>query len=60
MRSLASFAGGARRGLTVRARGREWYFSSENLRSDAFLRSRMDKRGFVPLPMLESFNRLAR
>ena len=37
---------------------REYYFSSDNLAKDVYLRKKMDSQGFVPLQALVQFNRL--
>jgi la-related protein 1 len=37
---------------------REYYFSSENLFKDVFLRKNMDSQGFVPIQILVQFHRL--
>ena len=37
---------------------REYYFSSENLYKDMFLRKKMDSQGFVPIQSLVQFQRL--
>lgn len=37
---------------------REYYFSSENLYKDEFLRKKMDSQGYVPLHVLVTFHRL--
>ncbi|KAI0499444.1 hypothetical protein KFK09_020347 [Dendrobium nobile] len=36
----------------------EYYFSSENLCSDLFLRSNMDNNGWVPIDLIAKFNRI--
>lgn len=36
----------------------EYYFSSENLKNDQFLRSKMDDDGWIPLFTIMSFNRV--
>jgi len=36
----------------------EYYFSTENLEADIFLRQQMSKDGFVPLALIASFNRV--
>lgn len=36
----------------------EYYFSTENLVKDVFLRIRMDDEGWVSLPFLAGFNRV--
>jgi len=40
----------------------EYYFSPENLASDSFMRGKIesDAQGFVPLPLIMSFNRMQR
>tara|TARA_B100000787_G_C16065522_1_gene237516 strand:+ start:174 stop:512 length:339 start_codon:yes stop_codon:yes gene_type:complete len=35
-----------------------YYFSTENLCRDEFLRVHMDGEGWIPIPLLASFNRL--
>lgn len=39
-------------------RSSEYYFSTENLEADIFLRQQMSKDGFVPLSLIASFNRV--
>jgi la-related protein 1 len=36
----------------------EYYLSAQNLVSDIFLRKRMDSRGWIPISLLASFNRV--
>eukprot|EP00210_Caulerpa_lentillifera_P004580 g4370.t1 len=36
----------------------DYYFSSENLKKDQFLRSKMDDEGWIPLYVIMSFNRV--
>merc|ERR1719397_406529 len=36
----------------------EWYFQPDNLQTDIFLRTSMDERGYVPVEIIASFNRL--
>ena len=36
----------------------EYYFSTENLEADIFLRQQMSKDGYVPLSLIASFNRV--
>ena len=36
----------------------EYYFSTENLVKDVFLRSKMDAGGWIPLPVIAGFNRI--
>ncbi|KAI0251916.1 hypothetical protein BJV78DRAFT_1125512 [Lactifluus subvellereus] len=36
----------------------EYYLSAQNLASDLFLRKRMDSRGWIPISLLASFNRV--
>jgi hypothetical protein len=36
----------------------EYYFSTENLGADIFLRQQMSKDGYVPLSLIASFNRV--
>ncbi|KAF5318791.1 hypothetical protein D9619_010848 [Psilocybe cf. subviscida] len=36
----------------------EYYLSPQNLESDFFLRRRMDSRGWIPIPLIASFNRV--
>lgn len=38
----------------------EYYFSTENLVKDVFLRVRMDEEGWIPLPVIANFNRVRR
>lgn len=37
----------------------EYYFSTNNLVKDTFLRSNMDEQGFIPLSLLMGFKRLS-
>jgi len=37
---------------------REYYFSTENLEADIFLRQQMSKDGYVPLSLIANFNRV--
>jgi len=37
---------------------REYYFSTENLEADMFLRQQMSKDGYVPLSLIANFNRV--
>ncbi|KAH9057959.1 hypothetical protein EDB83DRAFT_2389247 [Lactarius deliciosus] len=36
----------------------EYYLSAQNMASDLFLRQRMDSRGWIPVSLLASFNRV--
>jgi la-related protein 1 len=36
----------------------EYYFSTENLEADIFLRQQMSKDGYVPLSLIANFNRV--
>ncbi|PPQ73716.1 hypothetical protein CVT26_010847 [Gymnopilus dilepis] len=36
----------------------EYYLSPQNMAQDFFLRQRMDARGWIPIPLLASFNRV--
>ncbi|KAF8882173.1 hypothetical protein CPB84DRAFT_1625750, partial [Gymnopilus junonius] len=36
----------------------EYYLSTQNMAQDFFLRQRMDARGWIPIPLIASFNRV--
>ncbi|KAF8956310.1 hypothetical protein BDZ97DRAFT_1671806 [Flammula alnicola] len=36
----------------------EYYLSPQNMAQDFFLRQRMDARGWIPIPLIASFNRV--
>lgn len=36
----------------------EYYFSTENLERDFFLRRKMDQQGFLPVSLIASFRRM--
>ncbi|TFK17160.1 hypothetical protein FA15DRAFT_711075 [Coprinopsis marcescibilis] len=38
----------------------EYYLSPQNMAQDFFLRQRMDSRGWIPIPLIASFNRVRR
>ena len=44
--------------LTLASYFREYYFSSDNLQRDFFLRRKMSAEGYLPISLIASFNRV--